>query len=32
MFEALGAHISHLKTLGQEKDKPVVTRPEVWKG
>lgn len=32
MFEALGAHFSHLKTLGQEEDKPVITRPEVWMG
>lgn len=32
MFEALGAHFSHLKILGQEKEKAAVTRPEVWKG
>ena len=32
MFDALGAHISHLKMLGQEKEKAAVTRPEVWKG
>ena len=32
MLEALGAHVSHLKMLGQEKEKAAVTRPEVWKG
>ncbi|KAJ7384945.1 hypothetical protein OS493_018633 [Desmophyllum pertusum] len=31
-FQALGAHIGHLKRLGQDKEKPIVTRPEVWKG
>jgi len=32
MFEALSAHFSHLEKLGQEREKPLVTRPEVWKG
>ncbi|CAH3042120.1 unnamed protein product [Pocillopora meandrina] len=31
-FQALGAHISHLKVLGQEQDRPIVARPEVKAG
>ncbi|XP_078367830.1 uncharacterized protein LOC144651734 [Oculina patagonica] len=29
-FQALGAHVGHLKTLGQEKEKPIATRAELF--